>query len=1286
MLNPSSLGQANHVEEDSSGSDAGSEVSFGPLAIETDRFGFILMNGSTAGLGPPPELVRQREAKWISIISQWDRVLLKKTSKVKEQCQRGIPASLKAKCWPLLCGATERMKCSNNLYQKLDSESALQNWVDVIERDLDRQFPFHEMFLSRDGHGQRGLFRVLKAYTQYQPEEGYCQAQGPVAAVLLMNMPTEEAFWCLVQISEQYLPGYYSPLLEGVLFDAGMLTWVLKRSCPAAHRHLERYGVQPLMFATDWLMCLFTRHLPFNTLLRVWDLFFCYGARVLFQVAVVLVRRVLGRAEKRQQCQGQVETLEKLRAIKEEVKDEDDSFITEVCSVPLSDRDLKKQMEKQLDKWRKERPSSTFDPTGRCHGYRTASAQVLEREGARDRKERETSNLSVPLTRSASNLSLSPSLLRKRWRTGGKANVDDWEGRGKLGRNFSMGPWDTARETWVGSRPKRVQPVDEKEEKASEEHQRETNVTGRTEQGEHLKEPQPMSDNHSGDGERENPKEQVEIEQPSRPGETEASKSSDEAPSKQREHCCDKGDTAVETEPTQGRAETQSTGNIVQHVKRTSLPISCTEVQVEELDCDAQSQAREQELQSPSGENQEREGESRDLAESLNEMVTLAAESDNMVATAESQADAERAETEFKSEVETRVTVDSSQETLTQADMKPELVAELDNAQRVEVHAHTEIRNESDTETQTQTETDLSSQTDGDDKSQTIKDPDSALESNMQQEPNASLEADKGSQGDQIEVKVRNTEPAEQTKINESQVQTETETSELSEMQEEAEENFQIQEGPVTEAQKDSDLCGDASSLKETKREDEMLSPAENILQKGDPPDSVDNTSTETKTEITVCTKEETHALESTVHSDHASAECSEIEIEKEGPEQAQTDGGAELAECTHMEVNQETSNHITTDEETQTDPEAAEHETLLGEVETQTEPAMLSSSDETLQTVNPEQPGDERPRSEVSIDPVEEKQGLEIVEEKATEPEDSCIASPCQIDSSNIPQPMCKDEQRAMDRPSNTSNPQQQNGEESHLFKELVEPCNPAGHRTSSFSGDFRVRKSSSSHKSKFTRKLSEDLFTAPPQQSISASAHTEQPEQPEQSESQPDPASLTSSQTLLDATHSEASSSQPVLESTPPASEEETGGTEGTAAPQREAKQEQRLTGAPKRFGLFRRLRKEQPKIQVPKILIQDFSDGVGKERTVEEAGEEKLSSRERRKRRRERERKEKEEEKLRKKREKEQEKERAQERRKPLMKGKSFQVQGAQEDSSGSQTLDFESHSSSYADSYF
>uniref|UniRef100_A0A3B5KW20 Rab-GAP TBC domain-containing protein n=1 Tax=Xiphophorus couchianus TaxID=32473 RepID=A0A3B5KW20_9TELE len=206
MLKASSQPHRHQSEEDSSGSDAGSEVSLEP---ETDRFGFILTNGSTAGIALFFSLSRQ--AKLFAVkMAYRDSYWVLMSLQVKLQCQKGIPASLRAKCWPLLCGASERMRQNENLYE---ARPGLQSWVDIIERDLDRQFPFHEMFLSKDGHGQRGLFRVLKAYTQFQPEEGYCQAQGPVAAVLLMNMPAEEAFWCLVQISEQYLPGYYSPLL-----------------------------------------------------------------------------------------------------------------------------------------------------------------------------------------------------------------------------------------------------------------------------------------------------------------------------------------------------------------------------------------------------------------------------------------------------------------------------------------------------------------------------------------------------------------------------------------------------------------------------------------------------------------------------------------------------------------------------------------------------------------------------------------------------------------------------------------------------------------------------------------------------------------------------------------------------------------------------------------------------------------------------------------------------------------------------------------------------------------
>lgn len=57
---------------------------------------------------------------------------------------------------------------------------------------------------------QKDLFNILKAYSIKNPSVGYCQAQAPIAAFLLMYMPAEDAFWCLVNICDEYLKGYYS--------------------------------------------------------------------------------------------------------------------------------------------------------------------------------------------------------------------------------------------------------------------------------------------------------------------------------------------------------------------------------------------------------------------------------------------------------------------------------------------------------------------------------------------------------------------------------------------------------------------------------------------------------------------------------------------------------------------------------------------------------------------------------------------------------------------------------------------------------------------------------------------------------------------------------------------------------------------------------------------------------------------------------------------------------------------------------------------------------------------
>ena len=69
-------------------------------------------------------------------------------------------------------------------------------WIDAIEKDLHRNFPTHELFGGvYERIGQSELYRVLKAYSVLNPVDGYCQAMAPIAALLLMNMPAEQAFW-----------------------------------------------------------------------------------------------------------------------------------------------------------------------------------------------------------------------------------------------------------------------------------------------------------------------------------------------------------------------------------------------------------------------------------------------------------------------------------------------------------------------------------------------------------------------------------------------------------------------------------------------------------------------------------------------------------------------------------------------------------------------------------------------------------------------------------------------------------------------------------------------------------------------------------------------------------------------------------------------------------------------------------------------------------------------------------------------------------------------------------
>uniref|UniRef100_A0A1A8LH38 TBC1 domain family, member 10A n=1 Tax=Nothobranchius pienaari TaxID=704102 RepID=A0A1A8LH38_9TELE len=362
-------GSTEKLTDGEKGTSRGSNNSF-TEDKQVDKYGFLggsQQSATEEAEEIPSDVLRQRELKWLEMLKSWDKWMAKKHKKVKERCQKGIPPSLRGRAWLYLTGGKAKKEQNRNKFEELKNHPGDPKWLDVIERDLHRQFPFHEMFASKGGLGQQDLLDVLKAYTVYRSEEGYCQAQAPIAALLLMHMPAEDAFWTLVQICEKYIPGYYSTGLEAIQLDGEILFSMLCRVSPVAHRHLKKQNVEPVLYMTEWFMCAFCRTLPWASVLRVWDMFLCEGVKILFKVGLVLLKYSLGTQEKLKGCHGLYETMELLRSINPQYTHE--AFLVhEIMELKISEKDIEKEHQTQLHRWKESHGDLRCKSPPRMHG------------------------------------------------------------------------------------------------------------------------------------------------------------------------------------------------------------------------------------------------------------------------------------------------------------------------------------------------------------------------------------------------------------------------------------------------------------------------------------------------------------------------------------------------------------------------------------------------------------------------------------------------------------------------------------------------------------------------------------------------------------------------------------------------------------------------------------------------------------------------------------------------------------------------------------------------------
>lgn len=272
---------------------------------EVDRNGFYIdeenfakgIDGSGMPLQMTPkevEQMRSRELKWLDMMRNWDHWMRRKPNKIKSRCRKGIPPSIRGRAWACLLGVTPAFtEKYGGKYQELVAEAdtvqegdAMAEFLEIIERDLDRTFPETDRFVEKGGDGQKMLRDVLRAYAMYNKELGYCQGMGMLAGTLLMQMPPEDAFWCLVRLLEEQLDGFFDSGLTAVQVHASILHGLIGETFPDLYAMLEGQGMTPVLYAVDWFMCCFVKTCPWATCLRIWDQLFFEGTKVLFRVAL----------------------------------------------------------------------------------------------------------------------------------------------------------------------------------------------------------------------------------------------------------------------------------------------------------------------------------------------------------------------------------------------------------------------------------------------------------------------------------------------------------------------------------------------------------------------------------------------------------------------------------------------------------------------------------------------------------------------------------------------------------------------------------------------------------------------------------------------------------------------------------------------------------------------------------------------------------------------------------------------------------------------------------------
>ncbi|XP_019751954.1 USP6 N-terminal-like protein [Hippocampus comes] len=260
-----------------------------------DRLGFMHeseLPAPTANEEKLKHLEVERAEKWLKMVKKWDKY--KNSDRMVKRVYKGIPVQLRGRVWSLLLDVENTKKVNEGKYEKMKEQAKLySSEIKQIDLDINRTFRNHVMFMDRFGVKQQSLFNVLSAYSAYNTEVSYCQGMSQIAALLLMYMNEEDAFWALSQLltnQKHAMHGFFVPGFPKLQRFQAHHDQIISKLIPKLKKHMDKEQMSTGIYSTKWFLQCFIDRTPFTLTLRLWDVFILEGERLLTAMSYAILK------------------------------------------------------------------------------------------------------------------------------------------------------------------------------------------------------------------------------------------------------------------------------------------------------------------------------------------------------------------------------------------------------------------------------------------------------------------------------------------------------------------------------------------------------------------------------------------------------------------------------------------------------------------------------------------------------------------------------------------------------------------------------------------------------------------------------------------------------------------------------------------------------------------------------------------------------------------------------------------------------------------------------------